>query len=116
MERLAATKTFSPKAIIPHLQAFFVNKLSLKEEDMSDSIEDMVRLNVARSLSVNPEQVHLADLPSKCGGVTEFMNKKILLFLALQKALEITFPPEEVAYLNTITKMADTICLLKNKS
>ena len=55
------------------------------------------------------EAVRKNELDSKCEGTSSSMTKKILLTIALNKALEIDIDAETTADITTITELCDAV-------
>ncbi len=97
-----------------HLKSYIAYKLLLDKTEVSDSISDMIRENVAKSLNIEKERLKKVDQPSKCNGATAVVSKRVLLFLAVQRELEIQLPVEKTPEIETVKDLAELICDLMN--
>ena len=76
--------------------------LTDKDRPADDSFDALVDISLAKSMSVSPELVAEFDTAKSCDGATSAMAKKVLLFMAIQKALSIDLPALESARVKTM--------------
>ena len=83
----------------------------LEPEDMLETeyLNHLGEASIARGIGVSIEQVRKNELDSKCEGTSSSMTKKILLTIALTKALEIDIDAETTADITTITELCDAV-------
>ena len=86
------------------LYQFILVKFLLTDEDRpeNDSFSDLTELSLARSMKVSPALVEEFDTAQSCDGATSAMAKKVLLFMAIQRALDIELPARESAVAKTM--------------
>ena len=100
--------TASEEELVGILVEYVRLRYLLKPDDIdpSDSFNYLGELSLARSLGRSVEQVRKTELDSKCEGTSSSMTKKILLIIALGKALRISTDPERNAEITTINDLA----------
>lgn len=91
------------------LKKYIAAKLLLKEEEMSDNIVEMVRLNVSKASHISVEKLKEMDRPGACGSAPAVLAKRVLLYVGIQNALGITFPAEEMPEVRTVQALAEMI-------
>ncbi len=97
------------------LKQYITKKLLLSEEEASDNIVEMVRINVAKASHMTVEEVKQQDRPGACGSAPAVLSKRVLLYLAIQKALAITLPAAKMPNVKTIQELTDLILPLIRK-
>lgn len=97
------------------LRRYIAAKLLLSEDEISDNIIQMVRINVAKASNMTVEELKEMDRPGACGSAPAVLSKRVLMYIALQKALEITFPPTKLSGVVTVQELADLILSLLRK-
>lgn len=97
------------------LRRYIAAKLLLSEDEISDNIIQMVRINVAKASNMTVEELKEMDRPGACGSAPAVLSKRVLMYIALQKALEITLPPEKLPGIVTVQELADLILSLLRK-
>ncbi len=97
------------------LKQYIAEKLLLSEEESSDNIVEMVRINVAKASHMTIEEVKQLDRPGACGSAPAVLSKRVLLYLAIQKALEITLPAAKMPNVKTIQELTDLLLPLIRK-
>lgn len=91
------------------LQDYIARKLLLSEDEISDNIIEMVRINVAKASHMTVEELKEQDRPGVCGSAPAVLSKRVLLYLAIQKGLDITLPARETPSIRTIQDLTDMI-------
>lgn len=83
----------------------------LTEEDVAESehFKYLGELSIARGLGVSTDKVRKTELDSKCAGTSSAMTKKILLVVALGKALGIKTDPDRNADITTISELSHEV-------
>ena len=76
-------------------------------EDLPENFNALAELSLSRSMKISPELVKEFDLAKSCDGVSSAMAKKVLLFLNIQKQLQIELPAKGTATLKTLDELAD---------
>ncbi len=82
-------------------------KFHLEDADcVTDNFRELAGISLAKSMQVSPELVKEFDLARSCDGVTSQTAKMVLLFLALQRDLKITFDPLSTAETETLSDIS----------
>lgn len=97
------------------LKRYIASKLLLSENEISDNIIQMVRINVAKASNMTIEQLKEMDRPGNCGSAPAVLSKRVLVYLALQKSLGITLPTKDMPKIQTIQELTDMIFTLIQK-
>ena len=86
------------------LYRYILVKFLLTDADRpaNDSFADLTELSLAKSMKVSPALVEEFDTARSCDGATSAMAKKVLLYLAIQRALDIELPARESARARTM--------------
>lgn len=87
-----------------YVLAKFLLEPSDKPED--DNFNALAELSLAKSQKVSPELVEEFDTAQSCDGATSSMAKKVLLYMAIQKALNIELPAAESARVKTMQDLS----------
>ena len=91
-----------------HLRQYVLDKYMLTPEDTAtDDFNELTQLSLARSMKVSSSLVREYDIARSCTGTSSAMAKKVLLFLSIQKALDIELPAIESAAIVTLDDLAD---------
>lgn len=106
VERRATTA--SEEELVDILREYVRLRYLLKPGDIcqEDNFNYLGELSLARSLGMSVDRVRKTELDSKCEGTSSSMTKKILLIIALGKALGISTDPESNAEITTISDLA----------
>lgn len=93
------------------LRQFVLKKFLLTEADCpkDENLQVLAELSLAKSSGIHPSLVEEFDTAQSCSGVTSIMAKKVLLFMAIQRALDIELPALESAQ---IKSLEDLSCLI----
>lgn len=90
------------------LRDFVLAKFMLTPgEDLPEDFSALAEYSLSKSMKISPELVKEFDLAKSCDGVSSAMAKKVLLFLAIQKQLQIELPAKGTAKLKTLDELAD---------
>lgn len=83
-------------------------KFLLTDEDRpkNDDFGALVELSLSKSMQVSPELVEQFDTAQSCDGATSAMAKKVLLFMAVQRALGIELPALESARVKSMSDLS----------
>ncbi len=110
---IRASPDLEAEVLHARLRAYILYRFMLNEEQMdSDEIMELARMSIARTLAIQSENVSDLDISNLCSGTSSVISKKVLLFMALQRDLQIRLLPEESASVKTI---ADLACLVHRK-
>lgn len=77
------------------------------EECEGVDFQKLSELSLSKSMKISPELVKEFDMAKSCDGVSSAMAKKVLLFLSIQKQLQIELPAKGTATLKTLDELAD---------
>ena len=82
----------------------------LEEEDLAlDTFNALGQMSIARTTGLDPAQVLTADLSVRCDGSSSVLTKKILLIIALNRALELGISPEESVEITSLSALIDRV-------
>lgn len=79
------------------------------EECTTDNLLELAEISVEKLLRVNDRSVRLAQGSTTCTNQSSTDIKKVLLSLTLQRALGVSFTPEESANLETVDELAHAL-------
>ncbi len=90
------------------LRDFVLHKYMLDPgEEIPDDFNKLTDLSLSRSMKISPELVKEFDLARSCDGASSAMAKKVLLFMAIQRELDILLPARESARIKDLSDLAD---------
>lgn len=95
------------------LYQYVLVKFLLTDADRPEDnrFDTLVETSLSRSMKISPGLVREFDTAQSCDGTTSAMAKKVLLFMAIQRALDIELPAQESARVKT---MADLSAMVWN--
>ena len=112
MGRIKSAPCLTFELLHKELSGFIKSKFMLAEEDCTtDNFDELTNISMSKSMKISKELVAQFDLAKSCDGVSSVMAKKVLLFMAIQRELNITLPADETANvitLHDISKMVYT--------
>lgn len=73
------------------------------------SFDALAELSLSKSMRVSPELVEQFDTAKSCDGATSVMAKKVLLFMAIQRSLNIELPALESARVKTMDDLTTMV-------
>ena len=76
------------------------------EEAVSDALADLSEISIAKVAGIPKGDVANQDLSMNCAGISSVETKKILLLIALQRALGLSVPPESAPAVKTIEDLS----------
>lgn len=108
MSAIRAAQPLRYEFLHEQLYQYVLAKFLLTDEDRPEdgSFDALVELSLSKSMQVSPELVAQFDTAKSCDGATSAMAKKVLLFLAIQRALDIELPALESARVKTMDGLA----------
>ena len=111
METIRNARPLTFPVLHEALYQYILVKFLLTDEDRpdSDSFHELAELSLAKSMKVSPALVEEFDTAQSCDGATSVMAKKVLLFMAIQKALGIELPALESARVKTMTELSQMV-------
>ncbi len=93
-----------------HLYNFVLAKFMMTKDDCpNDNFTDIANASLAKSMKISPELVKEFDNAKSCSGTSSVMAKKVLLFLKIQKELDIILPAERSAKIKTMSDLSDMV-------
>ena len=92
------------------VRAYIMAKFHLTDKDCeTDNFSQLAQISLSKSMKISRELVKMYDLARSCDGVSSHSAKMVLLFMALQKDLNIKFQPMETAEAETLNDIADLV-------
>lgn len=90
------------------LRQYILAKFLLTAADVpeSEDFDAVVERSLAHSMKIHPELVSEFDTAKSCDGATSAMAKKVLLYMSIEKALDIQLPALESARVKTLTDIS----------
>ena len=108
MEAIRTQVPLTKDFFCSHLRQYVLAKYLLTEEEaaLTGSFDGLVELSLSKSMQISPELVAQFDTARSCDGTTSAMAKKVLLFMAIQRALEVELPAQASARVKTLDDLA----------
>ena len=98
------------------IRRYIALKLQLDEAEVSDNITIMVRISVSKATGIPLEKLKEMDRPGACGSAPAVLAKRVLLFLDVQKKLNVSMPPEKAGSIQTTHDLTEILYpLLKGR-
>ena len=90
------------------LKLFILAKFLLSEDEIGEDelFDSIVEKSLSHSMKIDPKLVEEFDTAKSCNGVTSAMAKKVLLFMAIERELNIQLPALETARVKTLDDVA----------
>lgn len=99
-----------PAGLYPHIKSYLCLKFMLDESDAeSDDIVELAARSVEQIAGLKKNGLQFVDHSGTCAAVSSAVTKKILLLIALQKALNITFPRNKTADILSIGQLCEAV-------
>ena len=91
-------------SLVQHeVSEYIKSKFHLRDEDcVTDNFKQLAGISLSKSMKISKELVAEFDLARSCDGVSSQTAKMVLLFMALQKDLDIKFNPQDTAEAETL--------------
>ena len=107
MDAIKNTVPLTKEIFTGHLRAFVLHKFLLKEEDLTtDDFNEITNISLGNSMKISKDLVKEFDLAKSCDGGSSAMAKKVLLFMAIQRELNILLPATASARLKSLNELA----------
>ena len=107
IEAIRTAPELSYELVHREIKGYILAKFHLKDRDcVTDSFRELAGISLSKSMQISPELVKEFDLARSCDGVTSQTAKMVLLFLALQRDLDITFDPMSTAEAETLSDVS----------
>ena len=84
-------------------------RYGLEPGDMGESLNYLGEVSLARGLGMTVDEVRRSELDSKCENTSSSMTKKILLVIALNRALGVNIDPQQTAEIATVSALGDEV-------
>ncbi len=92
------------------LAEFVLAKFMLtREETEGVDFQQLSKLSLAKSMKISKELVKEYDMARGCAGTTSELAKKTLLFMAIQKQLQLELPAERLPHLHSFADLAQLV-------
>ena len=101
-----------PAAFADSIHRYVLAKFLLDDEPELPSthdLDELAKLSVAKAGRLNPNELTLLDVRRHCGATSSYMTKKVLLFMALSKHFDFTYPPVNTADIATTDELSRVI-------
>jgi hypothetical protein len=107
MELIHTQRPLTYAYLHEHLFQYVLDKYMLQRKDCppDESFNDLAERSLAGSMKISRDLVEEFDTARSCDGATSVMAKKVLLFLAIQRDLDIELPARESAQIKTMEDM-----------
>jgi hypothetical protein len=113
--RSCLTNGCDTETLHKHLRGYILAKYILDEEDCpTDDIAELTEISLAKSQKIDRRLLEDVDRATGCTSATSAMRKKVLLYIAMERELEIKIPDQEGAIAATIKDLALLIQQSKN--
>lgn len=111
MNRIRETEPLRYDLVKQEMTQYVLVKYLLTEEDLrvTDSFDGLTELSLSRSMQVSPALVKEFDTAQSCDGATSAMAKKVLLFRAIERGLDIQIPAMRSARLKSMEDFTEMI-------
>lgn len=109
MEAIKACPHPTQPFVQEHITAYVLLKFMLDSGSGQDDFDQLTRASIAKSTKLDPETVKNLEETRDCTGSTSATAKKVLLFLSIQRSLDILLPAEESAYIKTLNDLGTLV-------
>ncbi|MBR3587472.1 MAG: hypothetical protein IKO00_15730 [Oscillospiraceae bacterium] len=110
IEAIRTAPELSYELVHQEIREYILAKFHLKDADcVTDNFRELTEISLSKSMQISPELVKEFDLARSCDGVTSQTAKMVLLFLALQRDLDITFDPMSTAEAETLSDISTLV-------
>ena len=107
IEALRAAPELSYELVHREVSAYIKSKFHLTDADcVTDNFRELAGISLSKSMQISPELVKEFDLARSCDGTTSQTAKMVLLFMALQRDLDIRFDPMAAAEAETLSDIS----------
>lgn len=106
LDQLAAASTYGEVDRL--MRAYVKTRFFLEDEDLAlETFNALGQMSIARTTGIDPIEVLTADLSVRCDGSSSSLTKKILLIIALNRALHLDISPEEAVSITTLSALIE---------
>lgn len=108
-EKIRNTEPLTHDVFYDCMRGFVLTKYMLGESDFTpeSSFDDLVEISLAKTMKIDKSLVEEFDTARSCDGATSAMAKKVLLFMAIQKELNIELPAGPTAKLKSLDELIE---------
>ena len=112
----AALPDLTQEALQEHLRRYILQKFLLDEDCTENDLTRLSEFSIEKALEINQRELTTSDLSLGCSAASSVVSKRLLLFMALQRELDIKFDPLRTPRLETIPLLSEEIFqLLRQK-
>lgn len=101
-----------PAAFAASIHRYVLAKFLLDDEAVPPTthvLDELAKLSVEKAGRLNPNELTLLDVSRHCGATSSYMTKKVLLFMALSRHFDFSYPPVNTADIETTDELARVI-------
>lgn len=109
LEAIKTCSDLTQAFVQEHITAYVLSKFLLDTGSGEDDFDLLVRTSIARSAKLAPELIKELEETRDCTGSTSTMAKKVLLFLSIQRNLDILLPAEASANIATLNDLGTLV-------
>ncbi|MGN1002483.1 MAG: hypothetical protein ACI4PC_06895 [Oscillospiraceae bacterium] len=112
MEALRSLEALDRTYFSQQLTGFILDKYLLTQEDLlavDGDFNALTELSLSKSMKISKDLVKEFDLARSCDGASSAVAKKVLLFMAIQKALSIQIPAELTVKFKTVDELCGIV-------
>lgn len=92
------------------LTEFVLAKFMLtREETAGVDFQQLSKMSLAKSMKISKELVKEYDMARGCAGTSSEIAKKTLLFMAIQKQLEVELPVDRLPHIHSFEELAEMV-------
>lgn len=103
-------ETLTIDTVYTHLKPYIMYKFLLMEEDMTtEDFTELVKISIAKTSKLDPALLKEIQRAQKCSSASSVAIKKVLLYMDIQRQLDIRFDPEKTGDIETIRDIAALI-------
>ena len=106
----AGKNAISRKFLYDNIKGYVCSKFMLDQNECeSCDIAKLSELSVAKAAKIPQGAVSEQDLSMNCAGISSVETKKILLLIALQRALDIQLPSDAATDIHSLEELTDAV-------
>ena len=111
MEQMKAGWNMGYDDLYSRLRGYILARFLLDRDEAGsmDGLLELAEAGIAKTMSVDREELAGMDLSSSCTGSSSVVTKKVLLLLSIEKELDIDFSPGESVNITTVSGLAESI-------
>ena len=110
IDEAAGKNAISRKFLYDNIKGYVCSKFMLDQNECeSCDIAKLSELSVAKAAKIPQGAVSEQDLSMNCAGISSVETKKILLLIALQRALDIQLPIDAATDIHSLEELTDAV-------